>query len=252
MNKYAGKVRIGAQAILSAAAFVILAAAAVSVPTTISVPDSLDFPGSPVGDTAHQDPDGHQYRQDSAADHRQRNLVRPAEFAVGTSTCPSGGSGLAPGLSCTIAISFTPHDLDARRATLKISDNAPASPQSVALSGSGMVTMAVSPTSYAFRDTQVGSKATKEITVQNFQTKPVSLTESFGGANARDFSVTGGTCTATLAAKSDCSIVVTFAPTAAGTDLAFITVTAVPDPLGPYTVTFGAMVTAAATPEPTP
>ena len=252
MNKYAGKVRIGAQAILSAAAFVILAAAAVSVPTTISVPDSLDFPGSPVGDTLTRILTVTNTGKTQPLIIGSVTSSAPAEFAVGTSTCPTGGSGLAPGLSCTIAISFTPHDLDARRATLKISDNAPASPQSVALSGSGMVTMAVSPTSYAFRDTQVGSKATKELTVQNFQTKPVSLTESFGGANARDFSVTGGTCTATLAAKSDCSLVVTFAPTAAGTDLAFITVTAVPDPLGPYTVTFGAMVTAAATPEPTP
>lgn len=252
MNKYAGKVRIGAQAILSATAFVILAAAAVSVPTTISVPDSLDFPGSPVGDTLTRILTVTNTGKTQPLIIGSVTSSAPAEFAVGTSTCPSGGSGLAPGLSCTIAISFTPHDLDARRATLKISDNAPASPQSVALSGSGMVTMAVSPTSYAFRDTQVGSKATKELTVQNFQTKPVSLTESFGGANARDFSVTGGTCTATLAAKSDCSLVVTFAPTAAGTDLAFITVTAVPDPLGPYTVTFGAMVTAAATPEPTP
>ncbi len=252
MNKYAGKVRIGAQAILSATAFVILAAAAVSVPTTISVPDSLDFPGSPVGDTLTRILTVTNTGKTQPLIIGSVTSSAPAEFAVGTSTCPSGGSGLAPGLSCTIAISFTPHDLDARRATLKISDNAPASPQSVALSGSGMVTMAVSPTSYAFRDTQVGSKATKELTVQNFQTKPVSLTESFGGANAHDFSVTGGTCTATLAAKSDCSLVVTFAPTAAGTDLAFITVTAVPDPLGPYTVTFGAMVTAAATPEPTP
>lgn len=176
----------------------------------------------------------------------------PTEFAVRTSTCPSGGIGLAPGLACTIAIGFTPRDLDVRRATLKISDNTASSPQSVALSGNGTITMMVTPTGYGFRNLKVGSKATKELTVQNLQTNPVSLTEAFGGANAREFSVTGGTCTATLAAKSDCSLLVTFAPTAAGTVLAFITVTDIPDPLSPYTVSFGAVVPIPEPPEPTP
>ncbi|HEY9157949.1 choice-of-anchor D domain-containing protein [Candidatus Binatus sp.] len=252
MNKCAGKLRIGAFAILSAVAFFIMAAAAPTVPTTISVADSLDFPSSPVGDTATRNLTVTNTGKTSPLIIGSVTSSDPAEFAVGTSTCPSGGSGLAPGLACTIAIGFTPRQVDARRATLKISDNTATSPQSVALSGNGTITMAVSPTSYAFRDVQVGSKATKELTVQNLQANPVSLSEGFGGANAREFSVTGGTCTATLAAKSDCSLLVTFAPTAAGTELAFITVTDVPDPLGPYTVSFGALVTAAATPEPTP
>ena len=252
MNKCAGKVRISALAILIAGAVVVMAAAALTVPTTISVPDSLDFPRSPVGDTATRNLTVTNTGKTSPLIIGSVTSSDPAEFAVGTSTCPSGGIGLAPGLACTIAIGFTPRELDVRRATLKISDNTAASPQSVALSGNGKITMAVSPTSYAWRNLKVGSKATKELTVQNLQTTPVSLTEGFGGSNAHDFSITGGTCTATLAAKSDCSLLVTFAPTAAGTELAFITVTDIPDPLSPYTVTFGAMVPIPETPEPTP
>lgn len=251
MNKYAGRVRTSALAILIAAAVVVMAAALI-VPTTISVPDSLDFPASPVGDTATRNLTVTNTGKTDPLIIGSVTSSNPAEFAVGTSTCPSGGIGLAPGLACTIAIGFTPRDLDVRRATLKISDNTASSPQSVALSGNGTITMAVSPTSYAFRNVKVGSKATKELTVQNLQANPVSLTEAFGGANADDFRVTGGTCTATLAAKSDCSLLVTFAPTAGGTVLAFITVTDIPDPLSPYTVSLSALVPIPEPPEPTP
>jgi len=97
-----------------------------------------------------------------------------------------------------------------------------------------------------------GSKATKEITVYNLQTNAVSLTEGFSGSNASDYSVTGGTCTATLAAKSDCSLLVTFAPTASGMESAFMLVTDIPDPLGPYTVSLAAVVATPEPPEPTP
>ena len=46
----------------------------------------------------------------------------------------------------------------------------------------------------------------------------------------------------TLAARSDCSLLVTFAPTASGMESAFMLVTDMPDPLGPYTVSLSAVV----------
>ena len=79
--------------------------------------------------------------------------------------------------------------------------------------------------------------------VHNYQTNAVSLSEGFSGPNAGDFSVTGGTCTSTLAAKTACSLIVTFAPTAVGIESATLTVTDSTDPLGPYTVSFNAMAT---------
>ena len=88
-----------------------------------------------------------------------------------------------------------------------------------------------------------GFKAVKAIVVHNYQTNPVSLNEGFSGPNAGDFSVTGGTCTSTLAKTSACSMIVTFDPTAVGTESATLTVTDSPDPLGPYTVSFNAMAT---------
>ena len=105
--------------------------------------------------------------------------------------------------------------------------------------------MTVTPTSFAFGSVMDGSKAIKAITVHNYQTNPVTLTlpPSFSGPNSGDFSVTGGTCTSTLAKTAACSLIVTYAPTAIGAESATMTVTDSPDPLGPYTVSFSALAT---------
>ena len=211
-----------------------------NAPTTISVAASLALGNSPVGDTivknltvrntGHANP---LFVHVSSSD---------AEFAAtGGGTC--GTAGIAPLTSCTIAIGFTPNGLGARSATLSITDNTATSPQHVALTGTGTVTLTVVPAGYAFGSVKDGSKATKSITVHNYQTNAVTLGEGFSGPNAGDFTVTGGTCTSTLAKTSACSLIVTFAPTATGTESATMTVTDSPDPLGPYTVSFTASAT---------
>jgi hypothetical protein len=111
-------------------------------------------------------------------------------------------------------------------------------PADVALTGTGIVNMTVTPTSYGFGSVKDGTKAVKVIAVHNYQKIPVSLSEGFSGSNTGDFSVTGGTCTSTLAAASACTLIVTYAPTATGTESATMTVTDSPDSLGPYTVSF--------------
>jgi len=174
-----------------------------------------------------------------------------AEFApTGATTCPT--TGIAPLTSCTIAIGFTPNALGARSATLSVEDNTATSPQHVALTGTGTITMAVTPASFAFGSVKIGSSKTKSITVHNYQTNAVALTlpPAFSGLNAGDFSATGGTCTSTLGAKSTCTLVVTYAPTALGTEAASMTVTDSPDPLSPYSVSFttGPTIPATVTP----
>ncbi len=59
--------------------------------------------------------------------------TNPGDFAE-TDNC---GTVLAFGANCTVAVTFTPMALGARSATLVIPDNAPGSPQTVALSGTG-------------------------------------------------------------------------------------------------------------------
>ena len=52
-----------------------------------------------------------------------------------TNNCPAT---LAPGATCTIYVTFTPNALGTATATLTVSDNAPNSPQTTALSGNGV------------------------------------------------------------------------------------------------------------------
>src|SRR5439155_1168692 len=53
---------------------------------------------------------------------------------AGLGTC---GSSLAAGASCTISVKFTPTATGTRTGTVTLNDNAPNSPQSISLSGSG-------------------------------------------------------------------------------------------------------------------
>ncbi len=55
-----------------------------------------------------------------------------------SSSCPSSSSTLAAGDSCTISVTFTPTATYSRSASVTITDNASGSPQSVALSGTGV------------------------------------------------------------------------------------------------------------------
>ncbi len=57
---------------------------------------------------------------------------------------------MAPGAKCTINVTFTPTQTGARAATLNVNDNAANSPQTVALSGTGVVPVVLSPTSLNF------------------------------------------------------------------------------------------------------
>src|SRR5208282_3668875 len=212
---------------------------AVSAPaTTMSVPASLSFGNSPVGDAVTKT-----ITVKNTGNTNSLYIIgvtsSDPEFAKTTTTCPA-----APGKTCTITISFTPSALGVRTALLTLNDNTATSPQNVKLSGTGTTTLAVAPSSYGFGSVKDGSKAVKLVVVYNYQTNPVSLSESFSGPNAGDFSITpGGTCTSTLGAKSDCSLFVTFAPTAVGTESATLKVTDGPDPLGPYTVSFNSAAT---------
>jgi hypothetical protein len=98
--------------------------------------------------------------------------------------------------------------------------------------------MSVKPASFAISSTRFGIKVTKTVTVTNKQTNSVSLGKSISGPNASDFTFNGGTCTGNLAAKTSCTILVTYTPGVLGSESATMTVSASPDPNSPYNVAF--------------
>jgi hypothetical protein len=71
------------------------------------------------------------------------NIATSGDFALATvkktkkvTPCVAGGT-VAAGASCEVKVTFTPTEAGARTGSLEFTDNAPGSPQSVALSGTG-------------------------------------------------------------------------------------------------------------------
>ena len=158
----------------------------------------------------------------------------PAEYVLsGTGTCGAIPITVAPRANCTLGVAFTSNAIGAHSATLTLTDNATTSPQHPAMSGTGIADLTTSASSLVFSDVRFGIKGLRTLAVTNHQTQPVTLGEGFSGA---DFAVSGGTCTATLAASSTCTITVAFTPGMLGTESGTLTVTDSPDPLGPHTV----------------
>ncbi|MGD0911310.1 MAG: Ig-like domain-containing protein, partial [Terracidiphilus sp.] len=143
-----------------------------------------------------------------------------SQFAINnpSTTC---GASLAPGASCTIAVTFTPTSNGAQpNGTLTVSDNANNSPQTATLTGQGGVASSLSPSSVAYGNQVVNTtSATKTLTLHNLQSSPLSISSVlFSGPFQLDTSATTTCQTSggTLAANSSCVIGVQFAPTAIG------------------------------------
>jgi hypothetical protein len=148
-----------------------------------------------------------------------------ADFAQGAD-CPISPDTLAPGGSCTIYVSFTPHSGGQKAAALVIGDSAPSSPQTVLLSGRGLsapvVTLA--PSALSFRSQTLGTASpTQSISLSNTGGGPLVLDSvDVDGPGAGDFRETND-CPASLSAGSSCSVTVTFTPSAEGLRSAMLT-----------------------------
>jgi hypothetical protein len=123
------------------------------------------------------------------------------------------GSSLAANSNCTINVTFNPRALGAVTGALTLNDSAGTSPQLVKLTGTGEAPLTVSPTSLTLPSAAVGSTSSATVTLTNGQTTAMSLSAT---ASA-DFSVTGGSCSSSLAAGSSCTMTVTFTPDYKGT-----------------------------------
>jgi hypothetical protein len=131
-----------------------------------------------------------------------------------TDTC---GSGRLPGAECTITVTFSPTQTGPRTASINITDDAAGSPQTVALSGTGVVlgpNATLSATSLTFATQAVGTTSpAQSITLTNYGTAAVSITKiGLTGADSSDF-VETNTCGSSVTQGSSCTINVTFKPT---------------------------------------
>jgi hypothetical protein len=131
-----------------------------------------------------------------------------------TTTCTSV---LAAGKTCTVSLKFLPGGTGPQNAIMTIY-SASTSPQQVPLSGTGVISVTVTPATLTFASQTVGTtSASKTITVKNNNTtEPLPyISISLTGSDTGDFNPTNN-CTSSLAPSSSCTITVTFDPTATG------------------------------------
>jgi hypothetical protein len=140
------------------------------------------------------------------------SITATAQF-VEANDCPKT---LLPGAHCTIKVKFHPTTKGEQAGGLSVSDNAPGSPQTVALTGTGTY-IQLTPTSLNFGTQPVGTKSLPQrITLTNKGSVPVSISGiSITGTDPGDFAETN-TCGKSVAAGGSCFIKVTFKPLVKG------------------------------------
>ena len=135
------------------------------------------------------------------------------------------GSGVARGASCTISVTFKPTQVGARTASVTITDSAAGSPQTISLSGVGVILgpdATLSLTTLRFPPQLVGtSSPAKSVTLTNYGTTALGITSII---TSGDFSASN-TCGSSLAVASSCTISTSFKPTQSGTRTGTVSIT---------------------------
>jgi hypothetical protein len=138
-------------------------------------------------------------------------------FTIGTAC---GTTTLAPGASCRVGIYASPDAIGARSGTLQIGDDAPGSPQTVALSVTGLDgKLTATPASVNFGSVKVNTKSSKvTIKIQNTGNARMTISKvAFTGANPGSFVIASNSCAGTqLAVGASCSVTVYFRPLVTG------------------------------------
>jgi hypothetical protein len=139
-----------------------------------------------------------------------------------TNTC---NSPVAAGGNCTISVTFTPTTTGSAVGSITLTDNAGNSPQTITLSGNGVPSPSVTltPLSLTFATSlPVGTtSAAQTVTLSNVGSSSLLITSI---AASGDFAAINN-CPAGLAAGDNCTISVTFTPTAVGNRYGTLSVT---------------------------
>jgi len=146
-------------------------------------------------------------------------VAASGDFAQ-TNTC---GASVGAGANCTISVTFTPTAAGNRTGAVTVTDNAAGSPQTIALSGTGIAPqVSLSSTSLTFPNQSVGTSGlTQNVTLTNTGTAPLTITSVQASTG---FGATNG-CTASLTPGDGCTIGVLFDPNAIGNINGTLTIT---------------------------
>src|SRR5947209_420014 len=125
--------------------------------------------------------------------------LNPGDFAIAAGTTCTNGATVEAGASCLLNLTFTPTAASARTATVTITDDAPGSPQSVSLAGTGIVpAVTLAPTNLAFGTHRLTTTSPAHPSLHDaLPISTLSITSiALAGSNPGDFAIAAGTtCT---------------------------------------------------------
>ncbi len=133
------------------------------------------------------------------------------------------GTSVASFSYCTINVIFTPTAAGTRTGSISVADNANGSPQSVSLSGTGTTggpTASISPLNLSFASQNLlSTSSAKTVTLTNPGIATLNIASIVASG---DFAQTNN-CGTSLAAGANCTLQVTFSPSATGFRSGYIT-----------------------------
>ena len=184
-----------------------LSGTGVGTPQAVLSPSSLTFGSQPLGTTSS--PQTLTLSNPGTSSLTIGSLQSSGTFAQ-ANTC---GSSLAVGASCTITVTFTPTAVGSQTGSLVVATNAVSSPTDM-LSGTGVGTpqAVLSPSSLTFGSQPLGSTSSQTLTLSNPGTSSLTI----GSLQSSGTFAQANTCGSSLAVGASCTITVTFAPTAVG------------------------------------
>jgi hypothetical protein len=207
--------------------FAILAGQGLAPAKLISFsPPILAFGDSPIGLPPQNAPSGYVSVQNSGTepvDVQSASVTgaHPHDFQILRSGCSS--ATIPVGGYCQVDIAFVPTATGPRAANLEITGDAAGHKQTLLLTGLGSAAenaVDLFPAAVAFAPIGTTENESLQVTVSNTGSKDVTLTQfHVTGTNPLDFSLVSNSCEPvpyTLAAGTQCNILVLFAPAAVG------------------------------------
>ena len=148
------------------------------------------------------------------------SISAPAPYAIvaGTTTCVVG-TPVLPGKSCSINLTFTPTSSGAAPASaLALADDAPLSPQTVNLTGTGITPVTLNPTGLSFGTTVLNIATVRSLTLTNNQASSLTIGSITGLPAAYTQNSVANSCTPGLVVPSggNCVISLSLTPTVVG------------------------------------
>ncbi len=161
-------------------------------------------------------------------------LTNSGTAAVSVSAASASGTGFTvsgftagtmnPGATTSFTVKFAPAAAGNAAGSVSVASNAPGSPLTIGLSGSGTTTQAqlsINPSSLTFNNVNVGSNASQTITLTNNGNAALNI--AAGTISGSGYTMTAAP--ATINAGSSGTVTVTFAPTAEGSATGSISIT---------------------------